>query len=767
LNGEPCVIFAVMKQSGANTVTVVQEVRDTLERMKEEFPGEITFAPVMDQAEYIEQALGQTLRAAVEGGVLAILLVLVFLRNWRPTLTIFLAIPLSVIATFIGLWAAGYTLNMFTIAGFALGVGLLVDNAVVVIENTFRHLEAGKSRKESAVHGASEVGLAITASTFTTMAVFLPMVIVAGMASQLARPLALTVCISLLASLLVALTIVPMLTATIFKKRRAQGADSEGGLFLAFQRAYERLLVFAVNRKILVIGTALVLFAASLVALAHKGMEMMPEMDNPMTIFSVELPPGTRFDETDQLIRYIEDYERSLPEVRFVISMVGPSEQSGRSAASGFGAADVNAGMAFSRLLEKEDRVRSSQEINDLLRARIPDIEGVTATFMDMGFGSMGTGADQTPVAIRIFGNDIPALREYGQRVLEVVKNVEGIRDPDISLKVSKPELHIRINREKAARFGLSAAQVGSLIETCFKGKLATLFRAQGEEVNITVRFEEEDRDSIEKLSSLSVMTPAGTTIRLGQVVEFDYATGPLSIARESQHRKVTVTASIHGRPHSEVIADIKKGLEPLERELRKEQGGYFVDYGGTYKTMQETFISLFQALIAAIVLVYMIMAAQFESLSQPFIIMFTVPLAIIGVVFGLSVMGMNFSTPAFMGLVILMGIIVNNGIVMVDFINRLRAGGMGIRNAVVRGASIRLRPILITSLTTILGMLPMGLARTTGSEMRGPIGIAIAFGLLFGMALTLIVIPCAYIVVVRAADRTVAIVSRILYGKE
>ncbi|MCU0723813.1 MAG: efflux RND transporter permease subunit, partial [Planctomycetes bacterium] len=443
------------------------------------------------------------------------------------------------------------------------------------------------------------------------------------------------------------------------------------------------------------------------------------------------------------------------------------SEDSGHSAAQGFGAADVNEGMIFTRFLEKEDRVRSSAALTEEIRRRIPELAGTTVSFQSMGFENMGTGADQTPVAIRIFGNDIPALRRYGERALDAIRGVEGVRDPDITLKVSKPELHIRIDREQAARFGLSAAQVGGLLEACVRGKLVTFLRAQGEEVDITVRFREQDRNSVEKILGLGIPTPAGGIVRLDQVARFEDATGPLSIARESQRRKVTVTASIHGRAHSEVMADIRRKLEPLEAELRGERGGYFIDYGGTYKSMQETFRSLLLALIAAVILVYMIMAAQFESLSQPLIIMVTVPLGLVGVVLGLLAMGMNFSTPAFMGLVILMGIVVNNAIVMVDFINRLRAEGKDMRTAVIEGASIRLRPILITSLTTILGMVPMAISKTTGSEMRGPIGVAIASGLLFGMFLTLFVIPCVYVVLVGVADRTVAVASRLLYGKE
>ncbi len=766
LNGKPCVIFAVMKQSGANTVTVVRKVRRVLDDMKSEFPGEIQFAPVFDQADFIERSLGETLRTGIEGGILAVIIIFVFLQSWRPTLTIFMAIPLSIIVTFISLWAWGYTFNIMTLAGFALGIGMLVDNAVVVIENTFRHLEEGKSRKEAAIRGASEVGLAISASTFTTMAVFLPMIVVPGMASQLARPLALTVCMCLLASLGVALTIVPMLTATLFKTRGKRGMGSEGAGFLAVRGVYERMIGFALNHKLSVLGTVIVLFAVSLGILPRMGMEMMPVMDSPMSILQVRMPPGTRFEATDHLMTFVEDKQRSLPEVVDVISMVGPSEDSGHSAAQGFGAADVNEGMILTRLLEKEDRVRSSAQITEEIRRRIPELAGTTVTFQSMGFESMGTGADQTPVAIRIFGNDIPTLRGYGERALETIRGIEGVRDPDITLKVSKPELHIRIDREQAARFGLSAAQVGTLLEACVRGKLVTFLRAQGDEVDITVRFRQEDRNSVEKILALGIPTPSGALVRLDQVARFAESTGPLQINRESQRRKVTVTASIHGRAHSEVMAEIQRKLEPLEAEIKAAIGGYFIDYGGTYKSMQETFTSLFQALIAAIILVYMIMAAQFESLSQPLVIMATVPLGLIGVVVGLLVMGMNFSTPAFIGLVILMGIVVNNAIVMVDFINRLRAEGKDMRTAVIQGASMRLRPILITSLTTILGMVPMAISHTTGSEMRGPMGVSIASGLLFGMVLTLFVIPCIYVVMAGVSGRTVAAASRILYGK-
>jgi HAE1 family hydrophobic/amphiphilic exporter-1 len=679
------------------------------------------------------------------------ILIFLFLRNWRPTLTIFFSIPLSIITTFIGMYIFNYTFNLMTLGGLALGIGMLVDNSVVVIENTFRHLEEGADRITAAIKGASEVGTAITASTFTTMAVFLPMCLSKGIAGQLVRPLALTVCLSLLASLFVALTIVPMIASFIFRKKKKEEYAKEFGEtgFAKFKQVYATLLGKVLENKIIVLICAFLIFVVAIATIPLLGLEFMPTQDDPMTVLQIKLPPGTPLETTNLVGEEIEKYERSLPETRHVMASIGPFAMSARGAASGMSAADVNEGMIMSRLVDKLDRTRSSAQVMDDIRKKCPPLEGATFTFRNMH--SMGTGAEQTPVAIRIFGKDIDTLRGLGNQAQELIKNVVGLRDMEISLKEGKPELRIKVDREKAAQFGLSVSQIGQTLETAVMGKVATTLRRGGDEWDIRVRLADEDRSSIDKLNNITLFSPQGIQLVLGEVADISYEQGPVQITREDRSRKVTITADTFGRDMGSIIADIKSRLAALQLP-----SGYFIDYGGTYKDMQSTLRDLGYALIIALFLIYMIMAALFESLLEPFIVMFTQPLALIGVVFGLLLFGQTFSTPAFIGFIILVGVVVNNAIVMIDYINQLRARGKELIPAVVEGAATRLRPILITAITTILGVLPMAISRAEGSEMTSPLGIALGSGLLVGTFLTLFIVPCIYLVFSRRNIRSV-----------
>jgi HAE1 family hydrophobic/amphiphilic exporter-1 len=766
VNGSDTVILAVMKQSGANTVQVSGRVNAELEELKPYIPADIKFATVFDQADFITKTISQTASDGLLGGILAAAFILLFLQNIRPTIAICLAIPLSVVTAFIGMYVAGYTFNIMTLGGLALGVGMLVDNAVVVIENTFRHLESGKDRLTSAVLGASEVGLAISASTFTTMAVFLPMVLVSGMAGQFSRPMALTVCMSLLASLFVAITIVPMIAAVFFKrintdeKKADEKKTLEGGrIFKRFRDGYGNALGWALNHKMPTLGIVLLAFAAAVGAAMTLGTEFMPSEDVPFVVMSVNMPVGTNLDETDRVVRKIEDYQRSQVESMHVVSMVGPDEQNRGDAAMGFGASDVNQAMIMTRLKDKDKRERRSSDVVDDVRAHIPQIEGATISFMDMGTSSMtSTSMDQSAISVRIFGKDLDKLMELARKAEERIKKVEGLRDVRSSMNVGKPELHIHIDREKAARMGLSHYQAATAVRSAIQGIVASQLRKGGEEWDIRIKTEESSRDTLDKIKNLSIMTPMGVKVALSQVADFSFGEGPIQIARENQERKVTISADVKDRDVGSVTADIKKALSGMELPE-----GYFFDYAGQYKDMVETFSSLLFAAVVAFILVYMIMAAQFESFAQPLVIMFTVPLGFIGVVAGLFLLGMTLSVPAFMGFIILMGIVVNNGIIMIDFINQRRRAGMEKMAAIVEACKIRLRPILITSCTTILGILPMGLSSSEGSEWRAPLGVTIAFGLMFSMALTLFVIPCVYTIVDAIAEKFARRVKKVV----
>ena len=750
-NRKDSLVVMILKQSGANTVTVVDRVKAVLDEIKDELPKGVTFHPVIDFSRIIKKVVKRTNFNAIQGGILAILVILFFLGSWRPTLIISLAIPLSVVTTFLGIYGLGYTFNIMTLGGLALGIGMLVDNAVVVIENTFRHLdELGKDRNEAAKVGATEVGMAITASTLTTMAVFFPMVLTSGIAGKLSRPLALTVCLALLASLFVSLTIVPMIASTLLKGRRRDESGPGPGRsrFEPIRNVYRRSLGWALRHRKTVIAATLLLFAGSVYMVPSLGFEFMPKQDIPILSMMAKMPVGTNLEETNRVIGNIEDILFDQPEIQYAALVIGLTETSKMDLAWGMGTADVNEAQIMAKLVDKEDRIRLADEITDAIRERLPKVKGAEFTFVDLGEMMMGAGSE-SPVEVKIFGKELSVLKGVGASIAEACRDIPGLRDVELSLKDTKPEIRIKVDREKAARLGLTVGAIGRTVKEAFLGIVASRYRIGGDEYDLRVRLQDLDRNSISDIRNINIPSPLGHQIPLYQVAEIEFGRGPVEITREDQERKVTVKANTFGRDIGSIVEGIKKKVTNI-----RLPEGYFVKYGGRYQDMEEAFSGLLWALVVAIMLVYMIMAAQFESLLTPFVIMFTVPLGFIGVVAGLLAFGRTLSVPALMGIMILTGIAVNNGIVMIDYVNRLRKRGMEFGEAIVEGAAVRLRPILVTAVTTILGMLPMALSHTEGAELRAPMAIAVASGLLFSTFLTLFIIPIAYSIVHRVSYR-------------
>ena len=760
-NREPAVMLVVMKQSGANTLKTTRRVKRELKAMQKILPADLKIYPLMDEGEMIEKAISLTGWNAVIGGVVAVFVVFIFLRAIRPTLAIALAIPLSVITTFIGMNALGYSFNMMTLGGIALGVGLLVDNSVVVIENTFRHLESGDSREKSAIDGAVEVSMAITASTLTTMAVFLPMSLSQSIAGKMARPLSLTVCVSLAASLFVAITIIPAIAATIFKRERYSYDQLTGKDWMRkAQEVYTRALSRCMNHRGKMIVGAFLALLASILFTPSLGTEFMPPMDMPITAVTFTLPEGSLVSETDHIARQITDLFLSQEDITISIARVGVTGGAKYSGRSG-GGMGVNKGIVYARLKDVDDRDRSADEIINDVRAQLPDLEGVDYRFMDMAGGFFGSSGG-SPITINFFGRDLTVLDNLSTSVMERLKSVEGVKDLEKSLKKRKHEIHITVDREKASQMGLSVYQIAYNVETAMQGRIVSRYHEAGDEHDIRVRFQESYRQSLKDLENLTIQSPLGFNVPLSQVTRLTKEFGPIAINRRNQERVVSVTGTYFDRDLGSILKDINGILEAIDMPE-----GYFTEVGGAFEDMQSSFNELTKAFLIAVILIYMVMAAQFESFTQPFIIMFTLPLAYIGVVLGLVVTGKTMSVPAFMGLIILMGIVVNNGIVMIDYINRLRREGMEKTTAIVRGAGVRLRPILITSVTTICGMLPMAFAAGEGAEMRSPMATAVASGLLFAMVFTLFVVPAAYSVVDAIASRISRKASNLVIGEE
>jgi len=744
IQGENGVYMIISKRSGANTVITTKAVKKELAKIQETLPSDVKFFIAMDQSDMIQQVIRKTGNNALVGGILAILFIFIFLRNWRPTITIGLAIPLSVITTFIAFYVAGYTLNLLTLGGLALGIGMLVDNAVVVIENIFRHLEEGKNRIEAAKKGASEVGMAITASTLTTIAVFFPMMFASGITGKMTRSLALAIAFSLIASLFVALTVIPLVASLLFKVDNRHGGTSDKPRKIGFEKArnfYRRALHKALKRRGLVLTAAVVLFLLSFVLFSFIGTEFMPTTDRDMLLIKLKMPVGTSLEETNRVLSMAEEVMFNEPTVKIVSAQAGSqAEENAQDSASGFNPSGPHEGILWVGLVPQDERSLSDLEILEKIRHKLPKLKDVKFEALDMSQAMMG-GA-QAPIEIKVFGKDIEQLKEIADNIKDRIQDVEGLRDVTHTFAEGKPEYQISIDREKSSRFGLTVGQVANAVQVSSLGKVATRYREENEEIDVRVRFQKKYRDNIDDIRNIPIKTPANTMIRLDQVAEISKGEGPIQITRENQSRLVSVTANIAGRDLGSVMSDIIMRTAPMEKILPI---GYFVEYGGQYEEMQKAFITMIGVFALAILLVYMIMASQFESFKHPFVIMFTIPLSLIGVVLALLISGWPISLVAMIGFVMLGGIAVNNGIVMVDYINQLKRKGIEIKEAILQACTVRLRPVLITALTTIMGMVPMAVSTSAGSEMRAPMAITVIGGLIATTFLTLFVIPILY----------------------
>jgi HAE1 family hydrophobic/amphiphilic exporter-1 len=740
------VYLVVNKRSGANTAIVGNAVKKEMVKIQPTLPGGINFYLALDQADMINKVASRTAGNAWQGGILAILLIFLFLHNWRPTLIIAVAIPLSIITTFIALYAAGYTLNLMTLGGLALGVGMLVDNAIVVIENTFRHIEEGKHVEAASIVGASEVGMAITASTLTTVIVFLPVVFARGITGKLTQSLALTIAFSLISSLFVALTLVPLFSSLLFKAR-AKGVETEEKIvvkeprFEKARRFYRNLLTAALGKRKLVLAVASGLFVLSLALIPFMGTEFLPQSDRDFLMIRLKLPVGTSLEQTNRILTQAEKILMQQPEVTMVSAQGGSrAEEDPADMASGMGITGTHEGLLWIRLVDRSKRKYTDSEILERIRQSLPKLENVN--FEEINMESAMMGGAQAPVEIKIFGKDLEVLRQVGDTIVNRIGDVEGLRDLTHTLAQGKPEYQFILDRERASRLGLSVGRVSTSVQTSTLGQVVSRYRDGSDEVNIRVILAKKFRDNLDEIRKIPLMSQAGKIIYLDQLASWKRGEGPIQITRENQMRRISVTANLAGRDLGSVVKDIKSRLSDLEKQL---PAGYFIEYGGSYEQMVDAFKVLAAAFALALLLVYMVMASQFENFLHPFVIMFTIPLAIVGVIFGLFIAGKPVSLPALIGVILLAGIAVNNGIVMIDYINQLIRKGLDRREAVIKGAVTRLRPVLLTALTTILGMMPMAISRSSGSEFRSPMALAVIGGLTATTFLTLFIIPIIY----------------------
>jgi HAE1 family hydrophobic/amphiphilic exporter-1 len=754
INGKPGVQIQVQKQSGKNTVAVAAAVRREVDRVNREVPG-IKMIVTQDNAVFIQRAIDNVQEHALVGGVLVVLIIFAFLRDFRSTLIVCTSIPVSVVGTFALLYFGGFTLNTMTFGGLALGIGMIVDAAIVVLENTHRHLHMGKDKMTAAIDGSEEVWSAILASTLTHIAVFIPLLFLSGTASIMFTQLSVVVMFSLAMSLFVAVTIVPVLCA-LWLKTPDEEAQATGILarmfrlserFLeAMDERYRRAIHVALNHRPTVIAGAAALVVAAVLLYPMISVELMPQTDEGEVNVNAELPVGTRIERTEEALLRLEEMIRErVPEAVTVMTQGGGGGNNWQT-----GGGQTHRGQIRLILVPRDERTRTNEEIAFALRRELTGLPGVAVRanpsggnnqimrFLSGGGGNNNGGSSRLQVEIR--GHDLDDARRVAQDVRGVMENTPGVADVNIGREEGRPEIAVRVDRPKAAMLGMSVGSVATTIQTNVAGTTAAQFRERGNEYPVVVRLREADREEIADVGDVLLSTPTGQVVPAKNVLAVNREAGPVQIDRQNMERITRVNAETEV-PLSEAVGAVQSRLGQV-----RVPPDFAVGFGPELEEQARSFAQLQLVLILAVVLVYAVMASQYESLRDPFIIMFSVPVAGIGVVLSLLLTGSSFSMQAYIGIIMLAGIVVSNAILLVDYINTLRRrDGLPIREAVELGGRTRLRPILMTSIATMLGLVPMAIGIGEGGELQAPLARVVIGGLLTSTLVTLVLVPAVY----------------------
>ena len=728
-NGEESIGLYIYKESKENTVRVAKQVTDEVVRLQSELPG-LQFTQIYSQSSFIEKAIGEVETTAIIGIFLAILVLYVFLKNMGATLIVSLAIPISILATFTLMYFQRLTLNVMTLGGLALGAGMLVDNAIVVIENIFRRRQLGEDSEKASILGATEVGVAIAASTLTTIIVFLPIVYVQGVAAELFREQAWVVAFSLLSSLLVAFLLIPTLTAKLFRKKSFKLEQKQ--LQFPF---YEKTLQWALNHRWIVVSMAVGLLVISIVLLPVIGSEFVPRSIENQLQIDIELTTGTPLDKTAVVIESIEHRIQQVlgEQLENCYSTINV-----QTAQSLFNTNSQQNEHQSTITLNLVSNAISPHQAIELLKPNLT-FPGISTSFRIKESSLQQTiGTNQAPIVIEIRGEDLSTLHSLTTLTAEALSTSKTLQNITTSLKQGRPELRLSIDRVLAANFGLDVQQIGNLIQERLSGEVVSDFYSQGNDRDILVSY---PKSTLTELKNLQIQTPTQAVLRLKDIVEFIPGEGPAEIHRHNQTRVSNVSAQlVEGITLSQAVAEI----DPILANISLPPN-YEIRFTGEEASRQESFSQLKFALLLSIILVYMVLASLFESLVHPFTILLTLPLAGVGVVLAFLLVGEPFSVMAYIGIIMLAGIAANDSIILVDYVNRLRADGKALRAAILQAGKDRLRPILMTSVTTILALLPLTIGIGEGTRLRAPMAIAVIGGLVTSTILTLVVIPVVY----------------------
>ncbi len=741
IDGKQGLRFFIMKQSGANTVKIARQVKIQLAELVKTLPPDIKIQSIFDTSTYIRNSIRNLSEAILFGLIFVVFVSMFFLGRWRATFIINLAIPISLITSFIYLFFTGNSINIISLASLSIAIGMVVDDAIVILENISRHIDRGSTPREASIYATNEVWLAVIASTMVVVTVFLPLTMVTGLTGVMFKQLGWIVTITIVTSLLISITLTPMLSSRILKLEKVSEGkkrniyDFSVGVFLKWlDKFYERTLRWSLRHKGLVITASMIFFFLSFFLMKFVGTDFMPQSDQGEVNATIELQTGLRVEETMKTTAKLEKMIRErYPEVQLVSTSTGADDLGGFT--SMFAQSGTNVINLQMSLVPIDKRERTVWEITDDLRNqldRYPEI-------IDYNFNS-GMFMGGNTVDVEIYGYDFDRTSTIAQEIKKAVSSIPGATDLQISRSKEKPELQIVFNKEKLAEHGLSTAMVSAFIRNRVEGLIASRFKEEGDEYNIIVRFREEYRNSLTDLQEITILTPRGEKIKIGELADIKEYWSPPNIERKRKERIVTVSTVPSGTSLGELAASIKSKINGIDIPP-----DVMVVVGGAYEDQMESFKDLGLLLLLSLLLVFLVMASQFESFMTPLVIMFSVPFSFTGVIWSLFITNTTLSVIAALGAVLLVGIVVKNGIVLVDYINLMRDRGHEMVEAIALSGRSRLRPVLMTALTTILGMLPLALSVGEGSEIWKPMGITVIGGLLFSTMLTLVIVPVVY----------------------
>ncbi len=740
VNGSIAAGLNIIKQSGSNTVKVASDVKKQLDKIRAELPPDIHISLAQDNSVFIRDSINDVLFDIFYGGLLAVIVIYLFLSNFRATVISAFALPSSIIASFIIMYALNFTLNMMSLLALSLAVGLLIDDAIVVIENIYRHMSQGETPLEAAKSASDEIGLAVMATTFTIVAVFIPVAFMPGIVGRFFYQFGITISVAVLVSLFVAFTLTPMLSSR-WLKREDEALSKQGNIknkilfyfnhfFEVLSIKYQTALKWALSHRKIVVTSSFVVFIISFMLMGSMGSQFFPDSDENEFNIVVNAAPGSSIEQTSNICQQIETMLNNYPEVTTILTTIGSSND------------PVTKANILVKLVNKKDRSKSDKQIITELRKKVQLIPGADVSFLMPG----GPGGSAKPITLSIRGEDIAKLSKYADQVEDIVKNTRGTVDVENSLETSKPEIRLVIDREKASDLGINPYLLASSVRAMVDGYVATQYQEGDEQYDVRVRLKKDDRMKVENLYDLTLKSTKNYSdgspiiVPVSDIAKIDQGVGPSQINRYARQKEIRVDANITGRFLGDVLNDIMKKTKDI-----KFEPGYSVSVVGEGQQQEEAFGNIMLSLALAVIFVYIVLAAQFDSFVHPFSIMLALPMSIIGAVIMLLIVGSSISVISLIGIIMLMGLVTKNGILLVDFTNVLRGRGLTRTDALLKAGPTRLRPILMTTFAMIFGMMPVALGLGEGAEFRSPMGQAVIGGLITSTLLTLFIVPVVY----------------------